>query len=55
MCSVTEDMFCWPSSRPIVVESALNAPPLLLIVPPVSDGLNGRLAPGHGRAVRDPR
>jgi hypothetical protein len=32
----------------IVVVSGVNAPALMFVVPPVSDGLNGRLAPGQG-------
>ena len=41
-------MFCWPSSRPIVVTSGLNAPALMFVIPAVNDGLNGRLEPGQG-------
>ena len=32
----------------MVVVSGLNAPALLLVVPPVKDGTNGNAAPGHG-------
>ena len=48
MCSWTDCMFCWPSTREIVVVSGLKPPASTLVVPPVSDGLNGSWAPGHG-------
>ncbi len=40
-------MFCSPSARPIVSVSGLNAPASMFNAPPVNDGLNGRLGPGH--------
>ena len=36
--------------RESVVVNSLNEPALLFVVPEVIDGLNGRLAPGHGPA-----
>ena len=48
MCSCTDCMSWFPSSRPIVVVSGLKEPALMFVVPPVRDGENGRLAPGHG-------
>ena len=35
-------------TRLIVIVNGLNPPAWLLVVPAVNDGLNGRLAPGHG-------
>src|SRR6185312_9970345 len=48
MCSWIACRSCWPSSRPIVIVNGLNPPAWMLVVPAVSDGENGRLAPGHG-------
>jgi hypothetical protein len=40
---------CWlPSSRLIVVVRGVKEPALMLLEPPVSDGVKGRLAPGQG-------
>src|SRR5487761_1195254 len=47
-CASTDCMFCSPFLRVIVNVSGLNAPALTFVAPPVSDGSNGRLAPGPG-------
>src|ERR1700689_3030074 len=47
-CASTDCRFCSPSWRVIVSVSGENEPALTFVAPPVNDGLNGRLAPGHG-------
>ncbi len=41
-------MFCCPSSRLTVIVNGENPPAWMLVVPAVSDGLNGSVVPGHG-------
>ena len=49
MCSEIACRFWLPSSRLIVIVNGEKPPAWMLVVPAVSDGSNGRLAPGHGR------
>ena len=44
----TDCRFCSPSERVIVSVNGENSPAWMFVAPPVNDGENGRLAPGHG-------